>query len=88
MSAVLSISTKDIDLYDHANDVDHNVHDESRALLIDQQSIAQAENQVPQSKATPVPKLQLAMLCLVRYALVFILFYLPLCSHNISSTGS
>jgi len=61
MSSASSVVIKDVDLYD---DSDVTVRDETCPLLANQQSTV--ESQITQSKPTPVPKLQLTALCLVR----------------------
>jgi hypothetical protein len=66
MSSASSLTVKDVDIYDTTADVDHHdLYDESCTLLSHQQS--SVENQIPKLKPTPIPKLQLATLCLVRY---------------------
>jgi hypothetical protein len=73
MSSASSLAAKDVDLYDGARDVDHNdLVDESCALLSHQQSVI--EGQVLQPKTTPVPKLQLATLCLIRYVAIPVIY--------------
>lgn len=70
MSSASSITVADVDLQNDSRDVGHyDFHDESCALLISNQLPA-VESQVPKLPATPVPKMQLFTLCLVRCAMM------------------
>lgn len=71
MSSASSVTAVDVGLQHAARDVAHNdFYDESCALLSNQQPTVDSESQVSQMKATPVPKMQLFTLCLVRYAIL------------------